>query len=169
LSQAQVQRLRARIAFDLRRGSDAPPLLLRAAQRLEPLDAELARETYLEALVAAIYAARLASGTDAAAVALAARSAPLGPEPLPPRQLLLLGLATRLTDGYAASAPTLTRALRAYRAEERRLDWLCVAYNIAAMDLWDDEAWFQLASGPADFARSTGTSVWLPYPPDYQA
>ena len=56
--------MRAQIAFDLRRGSDAPPLLLRAARRLEPLDAELARETYLEALVAAIYAAALADGTD---------------------------------------------------------------------------------------------------------
>ena len=83
LGRAQVQRVRAQIAFDLRRGSDAPPLLLRAAQRLERLDAELARETYLEALVAAIYAGRLATGTDVADVALAARSAPLGPEPLP--------------------------------------------------------------------------------------
>ena len=55
--------MRAQIAFDLRRGSDVPPLLLRAARRLEPLDAELARETYLEALLAAIYAAGLAKGT----------------------------------------------------------------------------------------------------------
>jgi DNA-binding CsgD family transcriptional regulator len=169
LSQAQVQRLRAQIAFDLRRGRDAPPLLLRAAQRLEPLDAELARETYLEALVAAIYAARLANGTDAAAVALAARSAPLGPEPLPARQLLLLGLATRLTEGYAAAAPMLTNALRTYRTEERQLDWLCVAYNLAAMDLWDDKAWFELASRQADLARSTGTLVLLPYALDYLA
>ena len=111
--------MRAQIAFDLRRGSDAPALLLHAAQRLEGLDAELARETYLEALVAAIYAARLASGTDVADIALAARSAPLGPEPWPARQLLLLGLATRLTEGYAAAAPMLSTALSAYRAEER--------------------------------------------------
>jgi len=169
LGRAQVQRMRAQIAFDLRRGNDAPLLLLRAAQRLEPLDAELARSTYLEALVAAIYAGSLVSGTDVAAVALGARSAPVGTEPLPARQLLLLGLATRLTDGYAASAPTLTRALSAYRTDERRLDWLCVAYNIAAMDLWDDEAWFELASGQADLARSTGTLVLLPYALDYLA
>ena len=38
---------------------DAPPLLLAAARRLEPLDAALARETYLEALRAAIFAGRL--------------------------------------------------------------------------------------------------------------
>ena len=39
LSHALVQRMRAQVAFALRRGSDAPPLLLRAAQRLEDLDA----------------------------------------------------------------------------------------------------------------------------------
>jgi DNA-binding CsgD family transcriptional regulator len=169
LGQAQVQRVRAQIAFDLRRGSDAPALLLRAARTLEPLDAELARETYLEALVAVVYAARLATGTDVTDVAGAARSAPIGPEPLPARQLLLLGLAARLTDGYAAAAPLLKRALRAYRDEERQLDWLCVPYNLAAMDLWDDRAWFELASWQTALARATGALSLLPYALDYLA
>ena len=136
-----------------------PALLLHAAQRLERLDAELARETYLEALVAAIYAASLASDTKTAELARAARSAPLGPEPLPARQQLLLGLATRLTEGYAAAAPMLANALRSYRAEGPQLDWLGVAYNLAAMDLWDDNAWFELAASQADLARSTGRLV----------
>jgi hypothetical protein len=39
--------------------------MLRAAQRLQSLDAELARQTYLEALMAAIYAGRLARRQDA--------------------------------------------------------------------------------------------------------
>jgi DNA-binding CsgD family transcriptional regulator len=169
VGRAQVQRVRAQIAFALRRGSDAPPLLLRAAEQLGPLDAELARETYLEALLASIYAGRLATGAGAADIALAARSAPLRPEPLPARQLLLLGLATRLTDGYAAAAPTLRRSLRAYRAEEPQLDWLCVSYNIAAQELWDDQAWFELASGQAELARATGTLSLLPYALDYLA
>jgi DNA-binding CsgD family transcriptional regulator len=169
LGQAQVQRVRAQIAFDLRRGSDAPALLLRAARTLEPLDAELARDTYLEALVAAVYAARLATGTDVADVAGAARSAPIGPEPLPAKQLLLLGLAARLTDGYAAAAPLLKRALSSYRDEERQLDWLCVAYNLAAMDLWDDREWFELASWQTELARATGTLSLLPYALDYLA
>jgi DNA-binding CsgD family transcriptional regulator len=169
LGQAQVQRVRAQIAFDLRRGSDAPALLLRAARTLEPLDAELARETYLEAVVASIYAARLAPGTDVVDVARAARSVPLGPEPLPARQLLLLGLATRLTDGHSAAAPTLSKALRAYLAEEPRLDWLCVAYDLAAIDLWDDRAWFELASWQAERARATGALSLLPYALDYLA
>ena len=32
-----------------------------------------------------------------------------------------------------------------------------MAYNLAAMDLWDDNAWFELASSQADLARSTGS------------
>jgi DNA-binding CsgD family transcriptional regulator len=169
LSQARLQRIRAQIAFDLRRGSDAPPLLLRAAKRLEPLDAELARETHLEAMIAAIYAGELASRDDVIEVARAARSAPLDAEPLPARQQLLQGLAIRLTDGYAAAAPALTSALRAYLAEDRRLDWLCVAFNLAAMDLWDEKAWFELASSQVRLARAAGTLVLLPYALDYLA
>ena len=88
---------------------------------------------------------------------------------MPARQLLLLGLAARLTDGYAAAAPLLKRALRAYRDEETQLDWLCVAYNLAAMDLWDDRAWFELASWQTELARTTGTLSLLPYALDYLA
>src|SRR6266849_1585165 len=144
LAEARVQRMRAQIAFALRRGGDAPPLMLQAAQRLQSLDAELARQTYLEALVAAIYAGRLAPGQDERQVARAARSAtlrPSGSEPLPGSQLLIHGLAVRLADGYLAAAPTLKEALRRYRAQPLVLDWLSVSYNMVAMDLWDDEAW----------------------------
>jgi DNA-binding CsgD family transcriptional regulator len=169
LGQARAQRVHAQIAFDARRGSDAPPLLVRTAQRLESLDPELARETHLRALVAVIYAARLATDTTPADVARAALSAPLGPEPLPGRQLLLLGLATRLTDGYAAAAPALTAALRAYLAEEPHLDWSWVAYSLAAMDLWDDDAWLELASSQAELTRATGTLILLPFALDYLA
>jgi len=169
LGQARVQRMRAQIAFALRRGSDAPPLLLRAAQRLQPLDAELSRQTYLEALVAAIYAGRLAQGEDPGQVARAALSAPPRSEPLPHAQLLLRGLAVRLTEGYLAAAPTLQEALRLYRAQPLELDWLCVSYNLVAMDLWDDEAWFDLAAGQVRLARANGTLSWLPFALDYLA
>ena len=57
------------------RGSDAPPLLLNAAKRLETLDARLARETYLDALIAAVSAHRLAGDGGALKVAEAARAA----------------------------------------------------------------------------------------------
>jgi DNA-binding CsgD family transcriptional regulator len=176
LDEARAQRMRAQVAFALRRGGDAPPLMLRAAQRLQSLDAELARQTYLGALVAAIYAGRLARGQDARQdarqVARAARSATLGPsgsEPLPHSQLLIHGLAVRLADGYLAAAPTLKEALRRYRAQPHELDWLSVSYNMVAMDLWDDEAWFELAAGQVRLARANGTLSWLPFALDYLA
>ena len=172
LGDAHVQRMRAQIAFALRRGSDAPPLLLRAAERLQTLDAELARQTYLEALVAAIYAGRLAHGQDAGEIARAARVVPFGvsgEEPLPDSQLLLRGLAVRLTDGYAAAAPMLIEALRRYRAQPQEMDWRCVSYNMVAMDLWDDQAWFELAAGQVRLARANGTLSWLPFALDYLA
>src|SRR5690348_3919738 len=172
LGQARVQRMRAQVAFALRRGGDAPPLMLRAAQRLQRLDAELARQTYLEAPRATIYAGRLAQGQGARQVARAARSAalpPSGPEPVPHSQLLIGGLAVRLADGYLAAAPALKEALCRYRAQPRELDWLSVSYNLVAMDLWDDEAWFELAAGQVRLARANGTLNWLPFALDYLA
>jgi DNA-binding CsgD family transcriptional regulator len=166
---AQVQRMRAHIAFALNRGRDAPPLLLHAAQRLQPLDEDVARETFLEALVAAIYAGRLADGDDLLKVAKGVMSAPFGPEPLPHLQLLLRGLSLRMTDGYVAAAPVLREALHQYCGQRQQRDWLWVAYNMVAMDLWEDSAWFELAAGQARFARASGTLSWLPFALDYLA
>src|SRR5262249_30302462 len=117
----------------------------------------------------AIYAAGLARDTNASAVASAALSAPLAADPVTSSRMLLRGLATRLTEGCGAAAPALRDALLAHRAEEPRLDWLSVAYNITAMELWHDAAWFELASGQAELARATGTLVLLPYVLDYLA
>ena len=56
---AEMDSLRGQIASDQYRGSDAARLLLSAARRLEPLDGGLARETYLEAIWAAMVAGDL--------------------------------------------------------------------------------------------------------------
>jgi hypothetical protein len=89
-------------------------LLLDAARRLEELDSALARETYVEALGAAIYAGRLYGDSAVRDAAEAARTAP--PPPQPPRSidLVLDGMATRFTAGPAAGVPPLRRALRAF-------------------------------------------------------
>ena len=55
--------------------SDAAVQLLDAAKRLENLDDDLARETYLEALAAAMYAGRLGDPGALVNVAEAARAA----------------------------------------------------------------------------------------------
>jgi hypothetical protein len=127
LQRARVDLLGAQIASVVSRGSDAPPLLLRAARRLERLDVALARETYLEAFSAAIFAGRLASGGGLLEVAEAARAAP-PPRSARPADLLLDGLATLVTEGNAAGVPVLKRALKAFRSgnlsPEDELRWL---------------------------------------------
>jgi hypothetical protein len=72
LRTAEVERLRGLISFVQRRASDGARQLLRAARHLEPLDVPLARETYLEALGAAIWAGDL----DSPGGLLAAAEAP---------------------------------------------------------------------------------------------
>jgi DNA-binding CsgD family transcriptional regulator len=169
LGRAELQRMRAQMAFDLRRGRDAPGLLGSAARRLEPLDAERASETHLQALIAAVYAGELADRREVAAVTRAARIAPALGGHLELRQRLLRALATRLTRGYVAAAEMLGDALGEYVTGEPSLDWQCVAFNLVAMDLWDNDAWLWLASRQTQMARSTGALMLLPYALDYLA
>src|SRR6185503_5382835 len=76
---AQVDLLRAETVFVVTRGRDAPRLLVDAARRLSRLDPVLARETYLEALSAAMFAGQLAApgaGVLEVAEAVGAAAAP---------------------------------------------------------------------------------------------
>ena len=107
LQHARLERLRAQIAFASRRGRDAPPLLLQAARRLDPLDPAMARETYLEAFASAMFAGRLGSGPDECAVAEAARRSKRVPA-LGAADRLLGALVIRFTEGYAASVAPLS-------------------------------------------------------------
>ena len=165
LQEAQLVRLHARIVFARTRGSDAPPLLLAAARRLEPLDAGLARETHLDALGAAIFAGRLAEGPGVGQVAQAARRAPAGPAEAQTMDLLLDGVTTRFTDGYVAAVPPLRRALAALRDHDltRRdhLRWQWLACRIAS-ELWEDAIWEELAARHVRVARETGALAVLP-------
>jgi DNA-binding CsgD family transcriptional regulator len=170
LQRARLERLRAQIAFASRRGRDAPPLLLEAARRLDPLDAALARETYLEAIASAMFAGRLGVGPDVHEVAEAARASNRVPAP-GPADRLLDALVTRFTEGYAASVEPLSRALRAFGepdggGEDRR--WLWLACRLA-QDLWDDELWHMLATCGVRLARETGALNLLPNALNYLA
>jgi hypothetical protein len=102
---ARADLLRGQITFASTRGSDAPALLLKAARRFEPLDPRLARETYLEALTAALFVGSLATAANLLEVAEAARAAPLPPTPARPSDLLVDGMAVLVTEGYPAGAP----------------------------------------------------------------
>jgi DNA-binding CsgD family transcriptional regulator len=165
LLRAQVDLLRAKIAFASRRGNDAPPLLLKACRRLEQLDVDLARETYLDAFGAAVIVGRLSRGADVDEVARAARSAPAASTPPRAPDLLLDGLALLVTKGRAAATPLLKQALGTLRSEEHStqssLRWLWLAGN-AALYLWDDESWEVLCTRHVRLAREAGALTVLP-------
>ena len=172
LRAAEVEHLRGQIATQQRRSGDGARLLLSAARRLERLDAALARETYLEALAAAVWAGDLGLPGGVRAAAEAARAAP--PAPGPPRvvDVLLDAFALRLTEGYAAAAPTLARALELVLALDAGPDleadrglWLAgaSASQMVAQELWDAEPWHALAARVAQFARDTGALVLLQF------
>ena len=73
--------LRGQLAFAARAGSEAPALLLKAAKRLEPLDAALARQTYLDAVVRRSVRRPVRAGGNLRDVSRAARSRPAAPGP----------------------------------------------------------------------------------------
>jgi DNA-binding CsgD family transcriptional regulator len=165
LQRAQAALLHGQIAFASSRGSDIPPLLLTAARLFEPLDARLARETYLEALSAALFAGRLAPASGLREVAEAARGAPPPPRPARATDLLLDGLALLATDGYPAGAPVLKRAVSAFRSDgvsrEEGLRWLWQACHAAAL-IWDYGSWDVLSARLVTLAREAGALAALP-------
>jgi DNA-binding CsgD family transcriptional regulator len=164
LQRAQADLLRAQLAFVTNRGSDAPGLLLKAAVRLGPIDRDLSRATYLDALSAAIFTGRLAGpGGDVVRVARAAGAAP-------PQaghrvaDLLLDGTAATFNQGYAAGLPSLRLALARFgdgMSPEDELHWLWLAC-IAAMRLWDDHRWDLLSARHVELARELGSLSELP-------
>src|SRR6185436_3137528 len=136
------------------------------------LDAALARETYLEALGAAVFAGRLAGDAAMHEIAAAARTAPEGPDPPRAIDLLLDGLAIRFTDGYAASVAPLRRALAVYAREQDRreadLRWLWLAWPLAN-EVWDDVTWTRMTTRAVELARDAGALAGLPIALLYRA
>jgi DNA-binding CsgD family transcriptional regulator len=173
LQRARLERLRAQVAFARRRGNDAPPLLLDAARGLDALDPLAARETYLEAMAAAMFAGRLGTRPDVREVAEAALVAPAAPQPPRAIDLLLDGLAARFTEGYAAGVPPVRRALEAFwqgdtPGQDDDMRWLWLACRLA-QDLWDDRLWQVLATRGVRVARDRGAISSLPIAATYLA
>jgi DNA-binding CsgD family transcriptional regulator len=162
---ARADLLRGQIAFSSSRGSDAPPLLLKAARQFEPLDMGLARETYLDAMAAATFVGRLALGGGMREVAEAARAAPPPPGPARGPDLLLDGLALLICEGYPAGAPVLRQAVSAFRgtdvSREEGLRWLWLSCR-AALIVWDYASWDVLSDRQVTLARDAGALVTLP-------
>ncbi|HEY2436711.1 MAG TPA: LuxR C-terminal-related transcriptional regulator, partial [Solirubrobacteraceae bacterium] len=143
--------------------SDAAPLLLRAAKRLESIAPESSRARYLDALYASSVAGRLATtGTSVVEVARAASAAPQGATGA--ADLLLAGLAARFSEGYAAGVEALRSALRVFDGgvpedEEPRLVRMVF---VAALHLWDDDGFDTLSARWVALCRETGALSELP-------
>lgn len=180
LQRAQVVRLRSQIEFARSRGGDpggrplseAAAELLSAAEQLDGLDDDLARETYLEALAGAMYAGRLGAPGAVEKVAEAARAAlDRVPELHRPIDFLLRGMADRITDGLAAGAGSLRHALELMcrlgpQNDGQALAWmslgLAIVQESAAGELWDDTIWTQVAADTVHEARESGALAVLP-------
>jgi DNA-binding CsgD family transcriptional regulator len=164
LEHARADLLRAQIAFGSSHGRDAPPLLLAAAKRLEPLDAPLARDTYRDALAAALLVGRLGGEVGALQVAQAVGASKASPTRV--TDLILEGLARLITDGYAGGAPLLQQAVAAFRDADlpvgEALRWLWFATH-SAHDLWDDENWEVLCTRHVRLVREAGALTMVPF------
>src|SRR5262252_9148176 len=164
LQQARAALLRGQIAFAASAGSDAPALLVKAARQLEPLDAALARQTYLDAWYAALYAGRFAGAGDLHEISQAARSAPPPAGAPRPPDLLLDGLAVLVTEGRTQAAPLLRRAAQIFAEEEipmaERRRWSPVAV-VAAVAVWDEESWYAIVARELRSCREAGLLAQL--------
>ncbi|MEY9934063.1 DNA-binding CsgD family transcriptional regulator [Catenulispora sp. GP43] len=158
--QARVTVVQAQLAFAASRGSEVPSLLLAAAARLEPVDAGLARMTYMDAIRAAVYVGRFAApGADLSAVARAVEAADLPPRP------------SRLLDDLAANfprvglpVPEFITALRGVgdpgASLEGEMRWLSMT-GFAASGVWDYERWEMLINRYVQLCRQHGALTEL--------
>jgi DNA-binding CsgD family transcriptional regulator len=137
---------------------------VKAARQLEPLDAALARQTYLDAWLAAMFAGRFAGAGDLHEVSRAARSAPPPAVAPRPSDLLLDGLAVLVTEGRAQAAPLLRRAAQVFAEDEipmaERLRWGFLAV-VAAIMVWDEQRWHTIEVRQLRACREAGLLAQL--------
>ncbi|MEV5383715.1 AAA family ATPase [Streptomyces sp. NPDC052721] len=170
LDRARLARLRARILFARSRSDEAAPLLLKAAAQFTAAGSPLARETYLEAISATIFAGRVHGPTGARAAAIAARASGAPSSGSKAADLLLDGVAALLADGCETGVPALYDALELLEHEdlgtrEATVRWLLlapVALESFIHYAWDLHAWHTLSSRAVRLARDTGALGVLP-------
>ena len=162
---ARADLLHAQVAFASGPGRDAPRLLFHVARRLEPLNLELARETYLHAWGAAVFAGRAAGAGTLLEISRAAAALPPPADAGSPVGLLLESLARLITDGRAAAAPMLRRATSTFAGagisvgNVLRWGWMALA---ATNSLWDDERHRAVVTRQIQVIRDAGALDQLP-------
>jgi DNA-binding CsgD family transcriptional regulator len=177
LRDALADQLRGKIAFDQRQGTKAAELLLSAAQRLERSAPRLARDMYLEALAAAVWAGGADGEGMMTKVAEAVCAAQPAEIPVRTTDLLLDALAYMVTDGYTAAAKMMSSALAAVRdhdlgpREVSGLAWVVGgrAAGVIAAEAWDYDTGRAVAERQVDLARRSGALVQLQLALSFQA
>ncbi len=184
LQRAQVARMRAQMEFVRSRGgapgavktTEAAAQLLSAAKGLDGLDDDLARETHLEALAAAMYAGRLNEPDRLEEVAHVGRTAVnrVG-ELRRPIDFLLSGMTSRILDGPGAGSEHIRSALELWNSNAQNDEgpaqyWpFPIAQESGAHELWDDAVLKHIAIDMVRRARDTGALAMLPPALTYRA
>jgi DNA-binding CsgD family transcriptional regulator len=162
---AQAERLRGIIGSARGQGTDRATTLLGAARAFESLDPGLARDTYLEAIEAAVSVGRFGHGTSPVHIAEAARARrrELAGDPQP-ADMLLDGLSMLIAVGHGVAVPGIRRANQALRDGDD-VRWLGLGL-LAALETWDDDAVHDLATRVdrrrlADTVQAPHSLEWL--------
>ncbi len=165
---ARLARTRAVLAFTRGRGSaDAPALnqsvhqLFDAATQLAEFDVTLGQDVMLEAVSAAMYAGREFGPGMRTDIAAALAVQPLAAAPRP-TELLLHGLATRITAGHAVGVTPLRTAVAAISPQTWSWQAFPIAHEAVVHDLWDDESWHRIATDAVRVATDIGALAMLP-------
>jgi DNA-binding CsgD family transcriptional regulator/tetratricopeptide (TPR) repeat protein len=164
LQGARVDLLRGEIELASGSAAEAAPLLLEAARRLEPLDLPRARETYLSACGAAMFAGP-AGADDLLRVSRLVTALPRPRGDPRAVDVLLDGLALLIAEGRSAAAPSLLQAASSFAGEggstEDSLRWGWMA-TAASNALWDDDGLRAVCRRQIELAREAGALEQLP-------
>jgi DNA-binding CsgD family transcriptional regulator len=154
---ARADLLRGQIGFASGLGNDIPRSLMTAARALEPLDIDLARETYLSAWNAVCEVGDLSEKDLLSEIALSVRALSSTADPPRPIDVLLDGLAILTTEGFAPAVPTLERAYEMLMtlSVEDILRW-GGATTTAGIGLWDIEGQYAMSTRYVDLVRTAG-------------
>ena len=160
LERAQGDLLRAQIAFASTQGGEAVALLMNAARKFESLHPSLARETYLDAWTAAMFAGRAGALHEVSRAALAAPQPTSTPHA---SDFLLDGLSSLVLQG-SEGVSKLSRAVSVFSegevamAEGLRWGWHAA---MAATMLWDLDHSHRISDRSLQSAREAGLLVQM--------
>jgi len=161
----EAELLQGQLAFAAGPGRDAPALLLSAARRLEALDIEAARGTYMTAWLAAVFAGDGAQPEALEEICRGALALPTSPGGQPPLELLLESLSLLILEGRAGAASKLHEAGRVFTADDISLSdtlhW-GLAATAASNALWDFHTSTAIARKHVEVLRQVGALGQLP-------